>query len=108
LRRSFCELIKDVKVSFVEDLSNDTILLEQIVCNVCTDWFALSVELYLKVLSVPGGLVVSKRFGTSEALEEGICRENHVFDFLDLGRGSARDICNVLHDSFGGFRLAGS
>jgi hypothetical protein len=97
-----------VKVSFIEDLSNDTVLLEQIVCNVCTDRFALGVELYLKVLAVPGGIVVSERFGTSEALEQGICREDHVFNFLDLGGGSARDICNVLHDAFGGFGLAGS
>jgi hypothetical protein len=57
---------------------------------------------------VPGGIVVSKCFGTSETLEEGIGREDHVFYFLDLGGSSARDICNVLHDAFGGFGLAGS
>lgn len=66
LGSGFCELIKDVKVAFIEDLSYDTVLFQQVVCNVGSDGFALPIELDFKVFSMSRRIVVSERFGTSK------------------------------------------
>ena len=37
LEGRFSELIKDVEIAFIEDLSNNTILFQEIICDISSD-----------------------------------------------------------------------
>lgn len=108
LRGCLCELIKNVEVSLVQNLTNHPRFFKEIVVDVGANGLTLRIELYLQVLSEARRVVVAQRFGISKRLQQRICCKNHVFNLLDGGVGTTRDVRNILHYALCSLCLAGA
>ena len=102
----FRELVENVEVALVGDLTNHTRLLEEVVVDVRSDGLTLGVEVDFEIFSESRRVVVSQRLCVSERFEQWICGQHHVHHLLNRRVLASRDICDVLHESLRSFCLS--
>ncbi len=69
LRSCFCELVEDMEIPLIGDLSYHSRFLQQVIVDVCSHRFSLGVELNLQVLAKSRRVVVAESFGIPERFE---------------------------------------
>ncbi len=101
------QLVEDVEVALLLDLTNDARLLEQKVGDLASVWLARSGELDLHVFAEATRVIVSERLSVAEGFQQRVRLKYDVFDVLDLARVvAARHFRYVAHDVFGADRFA--
>lgn len=108
MRSRFGELVEDVEVPLIRDLSDNSRLLEQVVGDVRTHRLTLGVEFQLQVLSESRRVVVAQGLCVTKRLEQRVGGQNHVLGLLNGGITATGYTGNVLHDPLGSFRLSGT
>jgi hypothetical protein len=109
LRRcGFSELVENMEVALIGDLSDHSRLFEEVVVDVRSHGLSLRVEVDFEVFSKSRGIVVSQCLRVSERFQQRIGSQHHVLDFLNRRVASSRNTRNVLHKSLRGLSLSRS
>ena len=53
---------------------------KQIIADVATDWIATKIEINIHVFAKSARVVISVRFGVSEAFQNAICLDQDIFN----------------------------
>lgn len=72
-RGAFRELIEDMEVALLLNLSHNSPLLEQIICYLCPNWFSMIVEHNLEVFAL------TEQRWVNQSLQRYNCREMNTY-----------------------------